>query len=143
MKGQKAKEKEEVKYHTNNIMVQNGEPLLIDMDTLCMGHPIFEFASMFNAFVGYAEHDHENIKEFFGYSFETGGKFLKAALQTYLGSQDEDVYQNVIEKAMVIGYTRMLRRAIRLASNADSPVKIARCQEVLSKLLEKFGTLAF
>ena len=23
-------------YHTNNIMVQNGEPLLIDMDTLCM-----------------------------------------------------------------------------------------------------------
>ena len=29
-------------YHTNNIMVQNGEPLLIDMDTLCMGHPVFE-----------------------------------------------------------------------------------------------------
>ena len=29
-------------YHTNNIMVQNGEPILIDMDTLCMGHPIFE-----------------------------------------------------------------------------------------------------
>ena len=24
-------------YHTNNVMVQNGEPLLIDMDTLCMG----------------------------------------------------------------------------------------------------------
>ena len=36
-------------YHTNNVMVQNGEPLLIDMDTLCMGHPIFELGSMFNA----------------------------------------------------------------------------------------------
>ncbi|MBQ5770056.1 MAG: anti-sigma factor antagonist, partial [Clostridia bacterium] len=34
-------------YHTNNIMVQNGEPLLIDMDTLCMGHPVFELGSMF------------------------------------------------------------------------------------------------
>ena len=41
-------------YHTNNIMVQNGEPLLIDMDTLCMGHPVFELGSMFNAFVGYS-----------------------------------------------------------------------------------------
>ena len=28
-------------YHTNNVMVQNEEPLLIDMDTLCMGHPVF------------------------------------------------------------------------------------------------------
>ncbi|MBQ5590756.1 MAG: anti-sigma factor antagonist, partial [Clostridia bacterium] len=35
-------------YHTNNIMVQDGEPLLIDMDTLCMGHPVFELGSMFN-----------------------------------------------------------------------------------------------
>ena len=47
-------------YHTNNVMVQNGEPLLIDMDTLCMGHPVFELGSMFNAFVGYAELDHRN-----------------------------------------------------------------------------------
>ncbi len=62
-------------YHTNNIMVQNGEPLLIDMDTLCMGHPVFELGSMFNAFVGYSELDHQNMQEFFGYSFETAGKF--------------------------------------------------------------------
>ena len=46
-------------YHTNNIMVQNGEPLLIDMDTLCMGHPVFELGSMFNAFLGYSELDHQ------------------------------------------------------------------------------------
>ena len=54
-------------YHTNNIMIQNGEPLLIDMDTLCMGHPVFEFAGMFNAYVAFAEHDHQNIMDFFGY----------------------------------------------------------------------------
>ena len=63
-------------YHTNNIMVQNDEPLLIDMDTLCMGHPIFELGSMFNAFIGYAELDHQNIMDFFGYSFETSEKWL-------------------------------------------------------------------
>ena len=130
-------------YHTNNIMVQNGEPLLIDMDTLCMGHPIFELGSMFNAFVGYAEHDHQNMMDFFGYSFETAGKFWNMALKMYLGTEDEAVCQSVAEKAMVIGYTRMLRRAIRRPDDADSPVKIARCKEMLAFLLEKTDSLDF
>ena len=130
-------------YHTNNIMVQNGEPLLIDMDTLCMGHPIFELGSMFNAFVGYAELDHQNMMDFFGYSFETAGKFWNMVLKMYLGTEDEAICQSVAEKAMIIGYTRMMRRAIRRPNEADSPAKIARCKEMLAVLLEKTDTLEF
>ena len=130
-------------YHTNNIMVQNGEPLLIDMDTLCMGHPVFELGSMFNAFVGYAEHNHQNMIDFFGYSFETAGKFWDMSLKMYLGTEDEEVCRSIAEKAMIIGYTRMLRRAIRRPDEADSPVKIARCKEMLEMLLNKVDTLIF
>ena len=130
-------------YHTNNIMVQNGEPLLIDMDTLCMGHPVFELGSMFNAFVGYSELDHQNMIDFFGYTFETAGKFWNTALKTYLGTDDEALCQSVAEKAMIIGYTRMLRRAARRPDEAESPAKIARCKEMLSKLLEKVDSLVF
>jgi uncharacterized protein (TIGR02172 family) len=130
-------------YHTNNIMVQNGEPLLIDMDTLCMGHPVFELGSMFNAFVGYSELDHQNMKDFFGYSFETAGAFWNLALKMYLGTEDEAVCQSVAQKAMVVGYTRMLRRALRRPGEADSPAKIARCKEMLGVLLSKVDTLTF
>ena len=130
-------------YHTNNIMVQNGEPLLIDMDTLCMGHPVFELGSMFNAFVGYSELDHQNMIDFFGYSFETAGKFLNMSLKMYLGTEDEAVCQSVLEKAMIIGYTRMLRRAARRPDEAESPAKIARCKEMLANLLGKVDTLTF
>ena len=130
-------------YHTNNIMVQNGEPVLIDMDTLCMGHPVFELGSMFNAFVGYSEHDHQNMMDFFGYSFETAGEFWRTALKKYLGTEDETVCRSVAEKAMVVGYTRMLRRAIRRPHEADSPAKIARCKEMLAILLEKTDSLCF
>ena len=130
-------------YHTNNIMVQNGEPLLIDMDTLCMGHPVFELGSMFNAFVGYSELDHQNMMDFFGYSYETAGKFWNLALKMYLGTEDEAVCQSVAEKAMVIGYTRMLRRAVRRPHEADSPAKIARCKEVLAQLLSRIDSLEF
>ena len=130
-------------YHTNNVMVQNGEPLLIDMDTLCMGHPVFELGSMFNAFVGYSELNHQNMMDFFGYSFETAGKFWDMALKTYLGTEDEAVCRSVAEKAMIIGYTRMLRRAVRRPHEADSPAKIARCKEMLAILLEKTDSLCF
>ena len=130
-------------YHTNNIMVQDGEPLLIDMDTLCMGHPVFELGSMFNAFVGYSELDHQNMMDFFGYSYETAGKFWNMALKAYLGTDDEAVCRSVAEKAMIIGYTRMLRRAARRPDEADSPAKIERCKEVLATLLAKTDTLCF
>ena len=130
-------------YHTNNVMVQNGEPLLIDMDTLCMGHPVFELGSMFNAFVGYSELDHQNMMDFFGYSFETAGRFWDLALKMYLGTEDEAVCRSVAEKAMIIGYTRMLRRSVRRPHEADSPAKIARCKEMLAQLLSRVDTLTF
>ena len=130
-------------YHTNNIMVQNGEPLLIDMDTLCMGHPVFELGSMFNAFIGYSELDHQVTMNFFGYTHETAEKFWEMALEMYLGTSDKEVCRSVAEKAMIIGYTRMLRRAIRRPEEADSPAKIERCKEMLGILLGKIETLEF
>jgi hypothetical protein len=108
-----------------------------------MGHPVFELGSMFNAFVGYSELNHQNMLDFFGYSYETAGKFWKKSLQMYLGTEDEAVCQSVAEKAMIIGYTRMLRRAVRRPNEADSPAKIERCKEMLAILLEKVDTLTF
>ena len=130
-------------YHTNNIMVQNGEPLLIDMDTLCMGHPVFELGSMFNAFIGYSELDHNVTEKFFGYTHETAEKFWDMSLKMYLGTDDEEVCRSVAEKAMIIGYTRMLRRAIRRPEEADSSAKIARCKEMLGILLNKVNSIDF
>ena len=130
-------------YHTNNIMVQNGEPLLIDMDTLCMGHPVFELGSMFNAFIGYSELDHQVTMDFFGYTHEASVKFWDMSLKMYLGTDDEAVCRGVAEKAMIIGYTRMLRRAARRPNEADSPAKIARCKEMLAELLNKIDCLTF
>ena len=130
-------------YHTNNIMVQNGEPLLIDMDTLCMGHPVFELGSMFNAFIGYSELDHQVTVNFFGYTHDTAEKFWDMALKMYLGTEDEAICRSVAEKAMIIGYTRMLRRALRRPEEAESPAKIARCKEALADLLNRVDTLVF
>lgn len=127
-------------YHTNNIMVQNGETLLIDMDTLSVGCPVLEFGSMYNAFVGFSELDHENVKDFLGFDFETAVKFWRMSLARYLETEDESVINSVEEKAKVIGYTRILRRSIR---KNDTETKIEHYKKQLIELLDKVDTLNF
>ena len=130
-------------YHTNNIMIQNGEPLLIDLDTLCVGHPIFELGSMYNAFLGFSSIDYNVIKEFMGYDRDTAKKFWNLALKKYLGTNDENVFKSVEEKAMIIGYTLLLRRSVRRPNEKDSIEMVAHCKETLAYLLNKVDTLTF
>ena len=130
-------------YHTNNIMIQNGEALLIDMDTLSCGHPIIEFASMFNAFVGFSELDHENTKAFLGCTFETAGKFWRKAIAAYFDNADEEFISSIETKASIIGYTRLLRRAIRRPDEEGSAQIIENSRKKLIENLEKVDTLLF
>lgn len=130
-------------YHTNNIMIQNGEPILIDLDTLCVGHPVFELGSMYNAFIGFSDLDRNAIKEFMGYDHDTAKRFWNISLKKYLGTDDEDVCRSIEEKAMIIGYTRLLRRAVRRPEEKDSSAMVAHCKEMLAMLLEKTDSLYF
>ena len=132
-------------YHTKNVMFQNDEVLLIDMDTLAVGHPIFELASMYNAFIGYSEYDHETIKSFQGFDFETGTAFWKAVLAAYLGTKNEVKIREVEDKARIIGYTRMIRRSIRRngLETEEGRAEIDLWTKELLELLERTDTLLF
>ena len=131
-------------YHSNNVMVQNGEPLLIDMDTLCVGHPVFELASTFNAYVGFGELDTSVIKKFMKLDADMAQAVWQKLLALYLSTEDETYIQCVAEKAMVIGYTRLLRRTLRRDADSDFGKQcIAYYRARLLELLERVDTLVF
>ena len=132
-------------YHVKNVMLQNGEVLLIDMDTLCMGHPIFEFGSIYNAYRGFSLVDHDNIKGFLGIDYETAWKFLWDQMKYYLGTEDEARIQEVIDKAEIVGITRLLRRSIRRGGleNEEGRAAIAFYETELARLLPVTDTLCF
>lgn len=127
-------------YHSNNVMVQNGEPLLIDMDTLAVGHPIIELGSTFNAYVGFSELDKNVIESFLGIDVDTAKRFWRLSLARYLGTDDEKTINEVEDKAKVIGYMRLLRRCLR--RNADE-VTINHYRTKLMEVLDKVDTLVF
>ena len=132
-------------YHTKNLELQGDEVLLIDMDTLAVGHPIFELASMFNAFIGFSELDHNIIKEFQGFDYPTAETFWHKVLVAYLGTEDEAYIQSVENKARILGYTRLIRRAIRRDEISTEQGKEAFefRKEQLFKLLDETDSLLF
>ena len=132
-------------YHTKNLELTDNEVLLIDMDTLAVGHPIFELASTYNSFVGYSEYDSEIIRKFQGFDHDTGLAFWKATLAAYLGTDEPATIKDVEDKARIIGYTRMIRRSIRRKGleTEEGRAEIKLWKDELLKLLEKYDTLVF
>ena len=132
-------------YHTKNLELQDDEVLLIDMDTLAVGHPIFELGSMFNAYRGFFELDHDAILKFQKFSYETAEKFWYKTLAKYLGTDDEEVIRSVEDKARIIGYTRLIRRSIRRGGleDKDRKAEIDHWTSELIELLDKTDTLLF
>ncbi len=132
-------------FHTNNIVMQGDEVLLIDMDTLCVGHPVFELASMYLAYVGFGELDHAVTEQFLKLPYALAGQFWKKALAKYLGTDDPARIRAVEEKAMVVGYARLMRRTIRRIGldSDEGRTTVACCKAHLGDLLARVDTLDF
>ena len=132
-------------YHTKNVQLVNDEVLLIDMDTLSTGHPIFELAFMYNAYQGRSELDHTVVKNFQGYDYEISTQFWHKTLAAYLETDDKARIREVEEKARIIGYARLIRSMIRRGEQKMEPGKalVERYQKELIELLEKVDTLTF
>ena len=130
-------------YHTKNVMLQNGEVILIDMDTLCTGHPVFELASVYNAFVGFSELDESVAMKFQGFSADTCRRIWELVLEMYFDEADEETRALHAKQAMIIGYTRLMRRRIRRGGLED-PVgqqEIACYKQHILELLDQVDRL--
>ena len=105
-----------------------------------VGDPVFEFASMFNAFIGFSELDHNVIKEFQGFSHDISVQFWNKVLAEYAGTDDKEVLSAMEDKARIIGYTRLIRRAIR-RNGLDDPVMGKTIEHWKDELIELVGRI--
>lgn len=127
-------------FHVKNIMYQDGEVLLIDMDTICYGHPIFEFASIYNAYVGFGETDPTITEKFLGIPYSMANELWDKTLHLYFEGADEATIRSIVDKATIVGSARIMRRTIR--RNGD-PVVIAAARAHLEELVPQVDSLLF
>ena len=132
-------------YHTKNVELTNDEVLLIDMDTLAVGDPVFEFASIFNALIGFYELDHDRILEFQGFSYDTSVTFWNKVIAAYAATYAASVLTTLADKARVIGYTRLIRRSIRRGglNNEKGKKEIDHWTKELIDLVSRIDALSY
>lgn len=130
-------------YHAGNIMVQDDEPLLIDMDTLAHGNPVLELGPVYNAYVGFGEIDHAISEKYLGFSYDTSLKLWETLAERYAEKRSLDL-DDVLRKAEFMGRMRQVRRIVAHDEQDGDHGKLVmeRCLGRLSALVEEIGTLS-
>ena len=122
-------------YHIKNVMVQDGEALLIDMDTISYGSIIYEFGSVFNAFVGFGEVDSNQAKEFLGIDRDVAEKFFEKTIRKYFADDEEETLAFKKKKMRLMGIVRLMRRLIR-RNALDTPEGTAQVNHYKDGIIE-------
>ncbi|MBQ9530689.1 MAG: phosphotransferase [Eubacterium sp.] len=132
-------------YHIKNIMQQNGENLLIDMDTLSMGHPVFELAAIYAAYVGFSCVDKENGAKFFDIKREQCNDIWKYTVKYYFDDKDDEFIENACKMIETICYARLLRWKIRRGDDLTEEQKQEKafCENYLIENVPKIDKLYF
>lgn len=131
-------------FHTGNVFLQGGEPLLIDMDRLSTGHPMAEISSLYYFYVVLGEHDPSVLESFMGFSRETARQFFEFFLKFYLDTEDENRLREVTEKASLLAYTRMIHRCRKKGVLSEKEKQLVRDYTArIAALAERLDTLAF
>ncbi len=132
-------------YHTNNVMLQNGETLLIDMDTISHGHPVFELANVYITYVGFGEVDPTNVESFLGVPYETAIKVWDIFIKEYLGTDDANRIAEVEKKVKALSEARLIHHVARRlsAEEAANSADVKKVAENLTNALADIDTFEF
>ena len=121
--------------HMKNIMVQGDELLLIDMDTLSVGNPIFELAQLYASFVAFEEEDPGNTIKFFGLD----SKFVRRIFDDLMNLYFDSFNNDILDKIRIVCYVHMAWW--NLVNSGDDLRWFNGSMTKLRKLLPKYDNL--
>ena len=121
--------------HFKNIMVQGDDLLLIDMDTLSRGHPIFELAALRAPYIAFEEDDPGNNEKFLGVDAVFSMKLYNDIIRLYFGKED----QSIKDKIALVCYIHMVWWT--LTNQRDNEKRFNGCKKRLEILLRKYNDL--
>ena len=96
-------------FNSKNVMVQDGEFILIDIGDAAVGHPVFDVAGLILAYI-YLQHsvvipDDEKYR-LMGFHLEDAPKMLGAMFSTYFGISTQEEIQKKV--SMIMPYANIM-----------------------------------
>ena len=129
-------------FHTGNVFVQKGDPLLIDMDRISTGNPIVEISDLYYFYVVLGMEDPSVIEKFMGFSYQTAIEFFDSFLKYYMNTEDKQKLEEAKEKASLLCYSRMIRKLRKSGTPSEKDKALIKTYtEKLKVLAAKLSTL--
>ncbi len=126
-------------FHMKNVMLSEGEAMLIDMDTLSTGQPIFDLQGLFITYQAFEEDDENNAMDFLGLSNDTVDLMWRKIIEDYFDDVDAEARKKIEEKISLLGYVSFLYFVVStpdLKKGELGEKRIRHSKEHIEKLLE-------
>ena len=91
-----------------NVMLSGDEPMLIDMDTLSVGDPVFDLMDLYLAYPLFNEDEPDNSQKFLGIPLEMCDFVYEKTLACYFGDRDAEEIREAQRKIRIVAYVRFL-----------------------------------
>lgn len=126
-----------------NVMLSGDEPMLIDMDTLSVGDPVFDLMGLYLSYVQFGEDDPADTETFLGLSAERCQFIWRETLRSYLDSFDEAANEAAEKKIIVVASIRFLYliAVLGIGKPELKQIRIEHTLSRLSKLAEEVDSL--
>ena len=129
-------------FHTSNVFLHGSETLLIDMDRLAVGDPVFELGDMYLYFVSGGSKDPGGLDPYLGISYAACREFFGLFLKYYLKTEDATRIREVNDKAMLMADIRLINRYWKPgALTEETGMKVDNLTNEIKRLLDRIKCL--
>ena len=124
-------------FQMKNVMLVDDEPMLIDMETIATGQPIFDLQALYVTYIAFSEDCPDNLSTFLGISDNLGEPIWNSILENYFGTADKIALSAINDKIKLLATVRFLYllAITDLKKGELGEKRIRRSQEHINKLL--------
>lgn len=127
--------------HLGNVLSLNDDWMIIDLDGMTKGHPVFEFGAIFATYYAFFENDHAGLEDFHKIPWSVATQLRHDLLRRYYDGVCEEKIKEIEKSVAFIGYVRLIAFLIaRPGFSADLP-NVANAVAKLREMLPTLSTL--
>lgn len=117
--------------------------MLIDMETMCTGQPIFDLQGLYVTYKSFTEDEPGNAMAFLGIHTETTDYIWQRLMELYFGTQDKAVLRALEDKIRVAASIRFLNllTTTALKEHPLTELRVKHTREHLQELLTRVDSL--
>lgn len=130
-------------FHMKNVMMSDDEPMLIDMDTLSTGQPIFDLQGLYVTYVAFSEDEPDNSSKFLGLDQKICDHIWDEIIRSYFDGADDERLAVMMDKIKLLAFIRFLH-IISLNQDTESELgqlRIKHTREHLKELVQRVDNL--